>query len=116
MAGGGRRENSGRKPAIGKQIVEARKLAARLRISVAGGGTRLGNSYAEIMDKAVSLALEGDRSMIKLLIEMGARAVDMKDDETPYKKMVEEFTVKLRRETPSANEASTEGELVGPNA
>ena len=116
MAGGGRRENSGRKPAIGKQIVEARKLAARLRISVAGGWTRLGNSYAEIMDKAVSLALEGDRSMIKLLIEMGARAVDMKDDETPYKKMVEEFTVKLRRETPSANEASTEGELVGPNA
>ena len=77
------------------QIVKAEKLVKRLQAAVHSGLDVLADEYPMLMTQAISVARDGDHSMLRFLIELMSRMVPLSEDEkTPFAKRVEQWLVK----------------------
>jgi len=79
MAGkqGGKRPGAGRPASLQKQIEKAEKLAERLKSSTERGLDLLAEAYPKLMQQAIDMALDGDKSMLKELIRLLPSMTDM---------------------------------------
>ena len=103
---GGARPGSGPKPKLEIQIAQAEKLALELQGYVKSGLSRLAIRYPDLMDEAISRALDRDykdsNSSLMRLIELLPKMVDLEDGN-------ESKADQLKRKWQSINE---QGDLV----
>lgn len=97
MQQGGKRDGAGR-PRESASVMQSDTIVARkLKSSAEKGFEVLAGSYAKLMHKAIAMALEGDKSMLKTLVELMPRIVGTEADQADSKitKLVENFLDRL---------------------
>ena len=106
MPAGGARPGAGRPPNLTLQLSRNRRLAEHLKDEVNATLAELAPKYAQLVRKAVQLALEGDKAMLKLLIEYPTKFIDTREE--PHTGL-DMLRAKMAEEGLIASGTSTEG-------
>jgi hypothetical protein len=88
----------GRPPTVQAQALAYEKTARQIQAAVRGALGTIAERYPDLLDKAFEIALGGDRSMLKFLIELPTRFMpEMADEDSPFAKLVERVTLSRTR-------------------
>lgn len=88
----------GRPPTIQAQALAYEKTARQIQAAVRGALGTIAERYPDLLERAFEIAMGGDRSMLKFLIELPTRFMpEMADEDSPFAKLVERVTLSRTR-------------------
>lgn len=89
---GGARRGAGRPPDAKKLILDAARFARRVQPRIEEGLTAVAEAYPELMSTAIADAKNGDKAMLRYLLDLLPKLIPLRDDEdSQYRKLVDKW-------------------------